>query len=190
MPSYRLSFTQLFGFPCTCPVTSRQCPTLFLSPVMLEREGLPPLSLYVHWMLHGPLLWFFLPSCQILASTAKNKKMEWVKGFGMSEKQRWGMWWQREQNWEVWGNGKEQEAKTSGGSVRLKYFVLLNLQHFQDRGPSKFQTTLFLSGYYKPINRKCVLVINKGQEKGNRNTAWECKQEQTRVMFCAILAQE
>lgn len=24
-----------------------------------------------------------------------------------------------------------------------------------------------MPGYYKPINRKCVIVINKGQEKGN-----------------------
>lgn len=24
-----------------------------------------------------------------------------------------------------------------------------------------------MSGYYKSINRKCVIVINKGQEKGN-----------------------
>lgn len=62
-----------------------------------------------------------------------------MKGFGASKKQRSGVPWQREQNWEAYGgNGEEEEAETSGSSVSLKYFVSLNLQHFQDRGLSKF----------------------------------------------------
>lgn len=135
MPSSGLNFSQLFGFPCTCPATGTQCPTWLLLRGLVERESLPLCSLCLHWLHHRPFSWFFpslLPNTSV--STARNKKMGWVKGYGVSEKQRWGMWWQREQNWEVWGrNIEEEEAEILGMHVRLKCSVSLNLQPFQDR---------------------------------------------------------
>lgn len=40
-PSNGLSFTQLFGLPCTRPITGEPSPALFLLPVLLDQDGLP-----------------------------------------------------------------------------------------------------------------------------------------------------
>lgn len=74
-----LSFTKLFGFPCTCSATGTQCPTSLLLPVLLEQEGLPLWACVYTGCTMAHFCGSFPPSCQIFR-------------FPLPEIRRWGEW--------------------------------------------------------------------------------------------------